>query len=98
MRARPTREEISRRHIQIEPSKYLRRFYFDTIIHSQTASEFLIKVVGPQRVMFGTDFPFDMGASSPVAEIEAQRDLSDADRVRVFSGTALEFLRLRSKP
>ena len=52
------------RHIQMEPSKYLNRFYYDSIIHSGISSEFLIKVAGPQRVMFGTDFPFDMGAAS----------------------------------
>jgi aminocarboxymuconate-semialdehyde decarboxylase len=93
-RARPE----CRRHIQTEPGKYLGGFYFDSIIHSKTASEFLIGVAGPQRVMFGTDFPFDMGASSPVAEIETQRGLTDADRTRIFSGTALEFLGLLSKP
>jgi aminocarboxymuconate-semialdehyde decarboxylase len=89
-RARPE----CRRHIHMEPSKYLRRFYFDSIIHSKAASEFLIQVAGAQRVMFGTDFPFDMGASSPVAEIEGQHTLSEAERAQVFSGTALEFLRL----
>jgi aminocarboxymuconate-semialdehyde decarboxylase len=84
-----------RRHIQMEPSKYLNRFYYDSIIHSGISSEFLIKVAGPQRVMFGTDFPFDMGAASPVAEIEGQSALTEAQRDRIFNGTAVEFLGLR---
>jgi hypothetical protein len=45
--------------------------------------------------MFGTDFPFDMNATSPVAEIEAQQSLTAEQRQRIYSGTAAEFLRRR---
>jgi hypothetical protein len=45
--------------------------------------------------MFGTDFPFDMGATSPVAEIEGQSALTEAQRDHIFNGTAVEFLGLR---
>jgi aminocarboxymuconate-semialdehyde decarboxylase len=87
-RARPE----CRRHIQTEPSEYLRRFYYDTIIHSARSSEFLIKAVGPDRVMFGTDFPFDMNSTSPVAEIENQPTLTRPELDRIYHGTAVEFL------
>jgi aminocarboxymuconate-semialdehyde decarboxylase len=83
-----------RRHIQMEPSRYLRRFYYDSIIHSAKSSEFLARVVGSERLMFGTDFPFDMGSTSPVAEIEGNSVLTTGERARVFNGSAVEFLRL----
>jgi len=89
-RARPE----CRRNIAKPPSAYLRRFYFDTIIHSPTSSRFLIEVAGSDRVMLGTDFPFDMGAASPVAEIENQPGLSAEQRADVFRGTAMRFLGL----
>jgi aminocarboxymuconate-semialdehyde decarboxylase len=42
------------------PSTYLRRFWFDTITHAATPLKFLVDLVGADRVVFGTDLPFDM--------------------------------------
>lgn len=42
------------------PSSYLRRFYFDTITHASTPLKFLVELVGADRVVIGTDIPFDM--------------------------------------
>jgi aminocarboxymuconate-semialdehyde decarboxylase len=46
--------------ITAAPSRYLRRFWYDTITHAATPLKFLIDLVGADRVMFGTDLPFDM--------------------------------------
>ncbi|MGH6879142.1 MAG: amidohydrolase family protein [Rhizomicrobium sp.] len=93
-RARPE----CRRNIAEPPSAYLRRFYFDTIIHSPESSRFLIEVAGSDRVMLGTDFPFDMGAASPVEEIENQPALSEQQRADIFRSTAVQFLGLHELP
>lgn len=42
------------------PSTYLRRFWYDTITHARTPLKFLLELVGNDRVMLGTDLPFDM--------------------------------------
>jgi aminocarboxymuconate-semialdehyde decarboxylase len=46
--------------ITAAPSSYLRRFWYDTITHAGTPLKFLIDLVGADRVVFGTDLPFDM--------------------------------------
>jgi aminocarboxymuconate-semialdehyde decarboxylase len=43
------------------PSHYARRFHYDTLTHSPAATGWLIEQVGADRVMLGTDTPFDMG-------------------------------------
>ena len=86
-----------RRNISEPPSSFLRRFYYDTIIHSADTLGFLIEAVGADRLMLGTDYPFDMGASGPIADVEAQRGLKPAERDRVFGATATEFLGLRQR-
>lgn len=53
------RPEI-RRHIRQPPSAYLDRFYFDTVVHADLPLHFLIELMGDERVMLGTDLPFDM--------------------------------------
>jgi predicted TIM-barrel fold metal-dependent hydrolase len=35
----------------------LRKMYFDGVIYSREALEYLVKTVGPDRVMFGTEVP-----------------------------------------
>jgi len=46
--------------IDTPPSNYLRRFYCDTITHASVPLKFLVELVGADRVVLGTDIPFDM--------------------------------------
>jgi aminocarboxymuconate-semialdehyde decarboxylase len=50
----------TRAAITSPPSSYLRRFWYDTITHAEKPFEFLIELVGADRIMVGTDLPFDM--------------------------------------
>jgi len=53
------------------PKYYLRHFYFDTILHDKEALNFLIRQVGPEKIIMGSDYPFDMGYDNPVDVIES---------------------------
>ena len=37
-----------------KPSEYLKKMYFDTIVHSVSALQYLVQVVGAERVVIGT--------------------------------------------
>ncbi|GAA2857389.1 amidohydrolase family protein [Streptosporangium fragile] len=54
-----------------EPSSYLRDLYFDSLTHDPAALRELVRVAGPERVLLGSDFPFDMGEPDPVAALRA---------------------------
>lgn len=46
---------------QQTPRAYLRRnFLFDGLTHDPQALGFLVALAGPDRVLFGTDYPYDM--------------------------------------
>jgi aminocarboxymuconate-semialdehyde decarboxylase len=77
-----------------KPSDYLRRFHYDTIIHATRPLAFLVRSVGADRVMFGSDFPFDMQSLLPMAAIEANEDMSHEEAERVQCGTARAFFGL----
>jgi aminocarboxymuconate-semialdehyde decarboxylase len=49
---------------QHSPSTYLRRFHYDSLTHRPQATGWLLDQVGDDRVLFGTDTPFDMGGGS----------------------------------
>jgi aminocarboxymuconate-semialdehyde decarboxylase len=66
----------TRAKIASPPSSYLRRFYFDTITHAAVPLKFLIGLVGPDRVLLGTDIPFDM-ADLRFQEYQATAELDE---------------------
>ncbi len=77
------------------PSSYLRRFTYDTISHAPESLNYLIKLVGADRVMIGSDYCFDMGYERPVEVITRLRGLTRADRARILGGNAARLLGLR---
>ena len=68
------------------PSTYLRKLWFDTVVHDPAALRHLVSVAGESRVLLGSDFPFDMGLDDPVAEIRSA--LSDETARLVLSANA----------
>ncbi|SDF41990.1 aminocarboxymuconate-semialdehyde decarboxylase [Lentzea fradiae] len=71
------------------PSSYLRRLWFDSLVHTPGALRALVAAAGADRVLLGSDHPFDMGVADPVARLDAA-GLDPADRAAIAGGTALE--------
>jgi aminocarboxymuconate-semialdehyde decarboxylase len=74
-----------------KPSEYLKRLYFDTIVHSVAALQYLIRVVGADRVVMGTDYPMGMGDFEPVKKVQ-ELDLADAERALILGENAMRAL------
>lgn len=53
------------------PSSYLPRLYFDSLVHTPEALRMLVDVVGADRIMLGSDYPFDMGVNDPIDRLLA---------------------------
>lgn len=79
----------------VGPRDHLGRFYLDSLVHDADALRALVRLVGPERIALGTDYPFPLGEAEPGRLIESLTDLSDSARERMLSGTALEFLNKR---
>jgi aminocarboxymuconate-semialdehyde decarboxylase len=56
-------------NIDRRPSEYLERFWMDTITHADRPLEFLRDLIGPERLVLGTDLPFDMADAEPVERL-----------------------------
>jgi aminocarboxymuconate-semialdehyde decarboxylase len=59
----------TRAHTAASAKELLKRFYFDTITHEPQALRYLIELVGAERIVVGTDSPFDMGDDNPRATL-----------------------------
>ncbi|HEY3228603.1 MAG TPA: amidohydrolase family protein [Roseiflexaceae bacterium] len=69
------------------PEQSLHRFYFDTVTHDVEVLRALVDFAGPDHVVLGSDYPFDMGVERP-AEIVRALGLSEADQRKILGGTA----------
>ena len=76
-----------------EPSEYLRRFHYDTLTHKPQVTRWLVQQVGADRVLYGTDMPFDM-AGGPLGDQLAGFDGVDDDFAAVAHGNAERLFRI----
>ena len=74
----------ARVHITQPPSAYLGRFYYDCIVYTEPALRFLIDSVGADRVVFGTDWPYDMALDWPVAWVLGMKGLSQEEKEAIL--------------
>lgn len=72
------------------------RFYVDSLVHDPEALQLLIGLFGANRVALGSDYPFPLGEAHPGALIDSM-NLSAADKARLLSETAREFLGLAAR-
>jgi aminocarboxymuconate-semialdehyde decarboxylase len=74
------------------PSRYLRRLYFDSLVHDARTLGHLVDQFGADRIALGTDYPFPLGELAPGALIEAMTGFDEKTRDQLLWGTALEWL------
>ena len=80
-----------KKNIKTQPKNIARRFMYDTILHSDKTLEAMIGLVGVERVMLGSDYPYDMGMTDCVAHVRAL-SISDAGKASILSGNFEKFL------
>jgi aminocarboxymuconate-semialdehyde decarboxylase len=70
-----------------DPLDGFRRLYFDSVLFEPRALRFLCDVVGADRVMLGSDYPFGIGDPDPCAVVEATA-LTLSERRAILGDTA----------
>jgi aminocarboxymuconate-semialdehyde decarboxylase len=70
------------------PSFYLKKIYLDTIVFTPHQLAALVALFGAEKILLGTDYPYDMGEYDPIGHINAVSSLSGADRAAIAGGNA----------
>lgn len=86
--------DIVRKDCPRLPSEYARRFHVDSAVFDLKALRLLTEVMGADRVMLGSDYPFPLGEPEIGSLIRSADFLSSAQRSRMLAGNALEFFNL----
>lgn len=80
------------RTVPKSPGEYFRRFYFDTLVHDPKALRFLNELAGADRLMIGTDYPYDnTGERDPLGALD-RAGLRDCEAI--LGGNAAKLLAL----
>jgi aminocarboxymuconate-semialdehyde decarboxylase len=79
----------------VNPRAYLGKFYVDSLVHDPDVLRYLVRLVGAERVVLGSDYPFPLGEAAPGETIGALGELSDETREQLCAGSALEFLGMK---
>ncbi|MGH3240171.1 MAG: amidohydrolase family protein [Spirillospora sp.] len=85
------RRDIVRAGSPRPPSEYVDRFYVDSAVFDPRALRFLVDVMGPERVMLGTDYPFPLGEMEPGTTIRDCPGLDDSECALLLGGNARTF-------
>ena len=56
---------------EINPSDYIGKFWIDSLVHDDKALEFIIDIMGEDKICLGSDYPFPLGEHHPGKLIES---------------------------
>ena len=83
--------DIVREHCPQPPSSYVKRFWVDSAVFDEAALRFLVDVMGEERVMFGTDYPFPLGEQQLGSLVRGSTSLTAREKALIMSENAAVF-------
>lgn len=78
----------------INPRKYIGKFWVDSLVHDKKTMEYLIEIMGEDKICLGSDYPFPLGELHPGKLIEKMK-LSKKAAKKLLYKNALDWLRLK---
>jgi aminocarboxymuconate-semialdehyde decarboxylase len=86
-------QELARGAAQFPPQHYLDRFCVDSAVFDERTLQFLVEIMGPDRVLLGSDYPFPLGEERAGALIRASRLPADV-KAKLLGANAQTWLGL----
>ncbi|NQZ05713.1 MAG: amidohydrolase [Algicola sp.] len=88
------RPDLCAVHNNINPRDYLKKIYFDSLVHDKLKLDYMIDLMGADRIALGSDYPFPLGELEPGKLIQTS-DYSEDIQAQLLNGTALDWLNLK---
>lgn len=76
------------------PGEVLKQIWLDTVLFRPDQVAFIVNLVGADKVVMGSDSPFDMGDTDPVGLIRKTPGLDTASQSAILGGNAEKLLGL----
>ncbi|MCY0862441.1 MAG: amidohydrolase family protein, partial [Metallosphaera prunae] len=70
--------------------------YYDTVVYSRETLEFLEKIMGIDKVVYGTDHPFPVSFPDLFLKLIQEVNPKDEDREKILTKNAKELFKLKN--
>lgn len=78
------------------PKNYLGKFWIDSLVHDKHTLDFVINVMGKDKVALGTDYPFPLGELQP-GKLINEMPYDNKTKEMLLSQNALDWLGLKKE-
>ena len=78
----------------VNPKDYLGKFWLDSLVHDDKMLEYIIELVGEDKVALGTDYPFPLGELEP-GKLIHERPYPNNVKEKLLSSNALDWLNMK---
>jgi aminocarboxymuconate-semialdehyde decarboxylase len=78
---------------EINPRDYLGKFYLDSLVHDPKMLDYIVGLVGADKIALGTDYPFPLGELEPGQLIHSM-PYDDETKAMLLHGSALKWLNM----
>jgi aminocarboxymuconate-semialdehyde decarboxylase len=74
------------------PTSYLKKIYFDTVVFTPHQLAELVRLYGADRIIMGTDYPFDMADFDPIGHVASVDGFDESVIGAIAGGNARKLL------
>jgi aminocarboxymuconate-semialdehyde decarboxylase len=74
------------------PTSYLRKIYFDSVVFTPHQLAELVRLYGADRIIMGTDYPFDMADYDPIGHVASVPEFDPVTIAAIAGGNAKRLL------
>ncbi|MFZ6001613.1 MAG: amidohydrolase family protein [Bacteroidota bacterium] len=75
----------------VPPKNYLGKFWVDSVTHDPLMLEYVIKLVGSEKITLGSDYPFPLG-DLEIGKFIEEMNLTQKQKEDIFHNAALDWL------
>lgn len=81
----------------VNPRAYLGRFYVDSLVHDPVMLAHIVTLLGADKVILGTDYPFPLGEHPPGAMVGSMKEFDTKTKEDILGLNALRWLNLNKR-
>lgn len=79
------------------PSKYIKSFWIDSLVHDRAVLDLVVGLFGSERVALGSDYPFPLGEARPGSLVKSMDHWTPQMQEDVLHNAALQWLKMKEE-
>jgi len=89
------RPDLCQVNCKVNPRDFLGKFWLDSLTHDEKMLRYVADLVGTDRIILGSDYPFPLGEDHPGKMIDESTLFNQREKNQMLEINALEFLNIR---